>query len=85
MIYNIITPTIISIITTTKCTASCANCCFKCNPENNKRLSLDDMIDYINQSLSYFPTIRVLVLTGGECMLLGKDLFKIIEYGRKKT
>jgi len=42
------------------------------------------MKKYISESINAYPTVKVLVLTGGECVLLGDDLLKIIEYGRQK-
>lgn len=80
----VISPSVISFITTNKCTAACKDCCFGCNPSNKDRLSWGDMKNYIDQSLEAYPTIRVLVLTGGECFTIGKDLDKIVEYAFKK-
>jgi MoaA/NifB/PqqE/SkfB family radical SAM enzyme len=80
----IIFPSIINFITTNKCTAACKDCCFNCNPHKNDRLSLQDMKNYIDQSLEAYSTIKLLVLTGGECFTLGNDLNNIIKYGADK-
>lgn len=80
----VIPPSVISFVTTNKCTAACKDCCFGCNPHKNDRLSLDDMKNYIDQSLEAYSTIKVLVLTGGECFTLGNDLDNIIKYGADK-
>ena len=79
-----IPPTTISLLTTSKCTAACKDCCFACNPRNKDRLTLEEMKDYIEQSVEAYSSIKVLVLTGGECFTLGKDLDKIIKYGADK-
>ena len=78
-------PVSISLISTNKCTAECANCCFQCNPRNNQSLSFDDAKNIIDQSLTKFPqSIKLLVITGGECFTLGKELDKIINYASER-
>lgn len=72
-----IPPTTLSFITTNKCTAACKNCCFGCNPKNNMRLSLSVMKNHVDEAVKSYPTIRSLVLTGGECFTLGGDLLAI--------
>lgn len=37
------------IVATFKCTAECRECCFECNPSIQERLSLDDIMEYINE------------------------------------
>lgn len=81
----IISPKTLAFAVTYRCTASCKNCCFGCNPQRKKRLSLDEMKSYVDQAITYYgDSIRVLVLTGGECFLLKEDLPCIIEYGNSK-
>jgi MoaA/NifB/PqqE/SkfB family radical SAM enzyme len=77
----IIPPIALSLLTTNKCTAACKDCCFACNPKNKDKLTLMEMKNYIDQSVKAYSTIKVLVLTGGECFTLGKDLDRIIKYG----
>ncbi|MDR1056484.1 MAG: radical SAM protein [Prevotellaceae bacterium] len=80
----IIPPRTIALSTTYQCSAACKNCCFGCNPIIKDRLSLQEMKDYVDQSMEYYgDSIGVLVLTGGECFL-GYDLTKIVEYGASK-
>ena len=81
----IIKPTTLSFITTNKCTASCENCCFGCNPQNKDTLSLNDMKKYIDQTIEAYSTVKLLVLTGGECFTLRKDLLEIISYASQKN
>lgn len=77
-------PYSLNLITTNYCTAACKNCCLKCSPRNNHRLSYEDMKTYIDDAQKSFPTIKLLVLTGGECFSLQDDLRKIINYGSNK-
>ena len=80
----VINPTTISLLTTNKCTAACKNCCFNCNSQNNARMTLSEMKQYIDDSLKAYPTIKLLVLTGGECFTLKDDLKTIIRYAKEK-
>ena len=48
-------------------------------------MTFEEMKDYVDQSLEAYPdSIKKLCLTGGECMLLGKDVDKIISYAKSK-
>jgi len=77
---NIISPSTLSIITTYRCSSACENCCFQCNPLRKEILSVAEMKKYIKEAVDIFPSIKVLVLTGGECFLLQKGLDALIEY-----
>lgn len=79
-----IPPISLSLIVTDKCTAACPNCCFGCNPSNNNRLTMDEIVGYIHQATAQFSSIKLLVITGGECFTLENDLDKTIEYAHKK-
>ena len=57
----------LSLVTTYKCTASCANCCFECNPNRSEKMPLNIAKKYIDEVISVFNEIEVVVLTGGEC------------------
>ncbi len=82
----IINPKTLALSTTFQCTAACKNCCFGCNSKLTARLSFKEMKDYVDQAVNNFPdSIKVLVLTGGECFLLKKDLLRIVEYGSSKN
>ncbi|MDR0612718.1 MAG: hypothetical protein LBG45_04445 [Dysgonamonadaceae bacterium] len=80
----IIPPLSLNLITTNKCTATCLNCCLQCSPENNDRLSLQEMVQYVDSSIETYDTIKLLILTGGECFTLGKDLDSIVQYASNK-
>jgi hypothetical protein len=69
----IIRPNTLSIVTTHQCTAACANCCFGCTPKHTKRIPTPAIHNYIEQA-TQIPSFKVVVFTGGECFLLGKDL-----------
>lgn len=72
------------LITTHKCTSSCPNCGFFCNPKLDVSMQVSDMIHYIEKSLQLFPTISCLVLTGGEVSCFKKnDICKVIAYARR--
>lgn len=78
-------PVSISLISTNRCTAECANCCFQCNPRNNLSLNFEEAKNIIDQSLTkYSHSIKLLVITGGECFTLGKELDKIISYASER-
>ena len=59
-----IKPSTIVLLTTLRCTAACDNCCFGCTPEQGHAMTLDEMRSSLD-------------LTGGECMMLGKDVLKV--------
>lgn len=80
----IINPTSLTLITTNQCTAACRNCCLNCNPKGTNRLSLVQMKRYVDTAIQSFPNISHVVLTGGECFLLGDDLADIIQYIHSK-
>lgn len=75
-----IKPSTLTITPTHKCTASCHECCFGCNPKITHILETEKIIQYIDRAISEFPSIQVVVITGGECFLLGDDLDKIIKH-----
>jgi MoaA/NifB/PqqE/SkfB family radical SAM enzyme len=75
----IIPPKTLALAATYRCTATCKNCCFGCSPEMKKRLSLIEMKRYVDQAVTFYgDSLKVLVITGGECFLLKDDLAKII-------
>ena len=76
----ILPPTSLSIITTYKCTSACTNCCFQCNSYRKEKLSIKDIKKYIIDATNTYDTIKLLVLTGGECFIYGKHLISIIEF-----
>lgn len=78
-------PTSIDLVTTYKCTAACPNCCFQCSPNKTLKLSYEQSKEIIDNALRcYSKTLKLLVLTGGECFTLGNDLYKILSHASSK-
>ena len=69
----LIKPQTLSLLTTYQCTAACKNCCFKCNPHIKKKLSLKQMENNVDECMIHYgDSLKVLVLTGGECFFTWK-------------
>ena len=80
MLVEPINPKIVTILTTYKCSAACKECCFQCTPKITVRLSYEEIESFILEAHSNFKdSLELCVFTGGECTLLGEDLFKAIE------
>lgn len=70
----LVAPHTLSIITTHRCTAACDHCCFECTPGNHHpSIPVANIHRYIEQA-SEVKSFRLVVFTGGECFLLGKNL-----------
>jgi hypothetical protein len=67
-------PTSLTILPTYKCNASCRDCCFQSNPRLSTRLSGKAILDRINEAKAKFPSIRQIIFSGGEALLLKGDL-----------
>ncbi len=85
MINLSISPLEVTLIVTNQCTASCKNCCFQCNPQNKDRLSLPEMKQHIDNALDSYSTIKLLIITGGECFILGEELNDIVKYASDRN
>lgn len=79
------TPVVLTLVTTHKCTASCSSCCFNCSPSRKESMKLVDLKEYIDISMNSFPSIEVIVLTGGEAFLLGLDTLENLINIRKQN
>lgn len=77
-------PDMVTLIPTYKCTAACKQCCFGSNPEIKTRLSKTIIVRRLTQALHAFPDIKLLVISGGECFLLGEDLFDVLRYAASR-
>ena len=62
-----------TILASYNCSAACEHCCFDSHPGIKTRLSLEEIIKFIDEANS-FGTIKLIVFSGGECFLLGKEL-----------
>lgn len=76
----VIEPEAISFITTYNCTSTCRGCCFGCSPLRTEKLSLLQMRHIVDEVISSFPCVKLGILTGGECFMLGEDMYAIIKY-----
>lgn len=72
-------PESIGIITTYKCTAMCADCCFSCSPKLSNMLDLSS-IKKIIDDVRAFSDLKMVIWTGGEAFLLKETLIKGIKY-----
>lgn len=73
------------LITTTRCNLACRECCFGCRPENRAAMDFEQMKNYIDTCLEAYPdSLRILSITGGECMLIEEDVMRAIEYASSK-
>lgn len=77
-------PHTLTVITTYKCNAACRECCFECGPHLSARLSSTEITEFIDLAAGTFSGLRLVVFSGGECFLLGEDLFTAIEHVRQK-
>jgi hypothetical protein len=75
----LLSPSVATILHSYNCTAACENCCFGSHPGIKKRLSLKQILKFIEEA-SKFKTMKLIVFSGGECFLLGKDLDTAIAY-----
>ncbi|MCF5935674.1 radical SAM protein, partial [Xanthomonas perforans] len=71
-------PKTLTFITTYRCTAACTQCCFESSPNVKGRLSRDEMMQALHDVKDSFPSLRVVVFTGGEATLLKDDLIAVI-------
>ncbi|PWU18825.1 MAG: hypothetical protein C5B50_08125 [Verrucomicrobia bacterium] len=74
----LVTPHTLSLITTHRCTAACDHCCFSCSPTVLDHIPIPNLYRYIREATE-IPSIKVVVFTGGECFLLGKELDNLMK------
>ncbi|MBV8726524.1 MAG: radical SAM protein [Candidatus Eremiobacteraeota bacterium] len=70
-------PSCLTILPTYRCTAACENCCFGSHPWVQGRIPQADILRYIDEAAA-LETIDNVVFSGGECFLLGDDLYEAI-------
>lgn len=77
-------PYSLTILPTYVCSAACPSCSLECSPVvKSPRISKENILKYIKEATECFPTIKVVVFTGGECTLIGDDLFAAISYANR--
>ncbi len=69
----------LTLITTRQCTASCDHCCFACSPRLTERIPRERLSQLITEA-AQIPSIRNVYFSGGECFLLGNELFECIAH-----
>ncbi|MEI6781333.1 MAG: radical SAM protein [Verrucomicrobiota bacterium] len=74
----LIIPHTLSLITTYRCTAACDHCCFGCSPQAPEGIPASRMRSYIEQAAE-IHSVKVVVFTGGECFLLGRELDELVK------
>lgn len=53
------TPSTLTLVTTLRCTASCKECCFECNPSRKQRMSLDEMKRYCQEVIQSCTSVEL--------------------------
>jgi hypothetical protein len=76
-------PRLLTILGTYKCTAICKHCCVDSNPWLTQRVSLHDIVSFIEEG-SRYPSVCAVVFSGGETFLLGDDLVRAVDFATKK-
>ena len=71
-------PESFTILPTYRCNAACRECCFESDPTIKHRMSRDELLTLISRVRAELPSVRYVVLTGGEITLLRKDLIDAI-------
>jgi hypothetical protein len=79
----IVSPTSATILASYNCSAACQHCCFDSHPGIQTRLSLREILRFIDEA-SILKTLKLVVFSGGECFLLGNDLDIAIKYATDK-
>jgi hypothetical protein len=74
----LVNPHTLSLIVTHRCTAACDHCCFSCTPEVQDHIPIPNIYRYIDEAAE-IKTIKVVVFTGGECFLLGRELDNLMK------
>ena len=75
----IMSPTVVTVLASYKCTAACQHCCFGGNSGIKARMSLKQILHFVDEARR-FETMRLIVFSGGECFLLGKELDAAIRH-----
>lgn len=70
-------PLSLAILPTYRCSAACQDCCFGSNPFMKGEIPIENILDYIDQAAK-IKTMRLIVFSGGEAFLLGKNLDRAV-------
>jgi hypothetical protein len=73
-----IAPTSLTILPTYKCNAACKDCCFQSSPRLSERISGPVILQRIREATNSFPSIKQVIFSGGEALLLKEDLHEAL-------
>lgn len=76
-------PSTLSFISTYKCTASCADCCFDCSPEKTEELPINIVKQHIEYVNANCPSVKTIVITGGEAFINFSKTLDIIKEAKR--
>lgn len=76
-------PTSMTILPTYKCNASCKDCCFQSSPRLSTKLSGKAILERIHEAKASFPSIRQVIFSGGEALLLKGELLDALSLATK--
>lgn len=71
-------PTHLTVLPTYRCTAACGQCCFESHPHVEGGIPIERILRYIGEAARDFPTLNLVVFSGGECFLLRHDLERAV-------
>lgn len=74
---RVLEPEIISVLTTSRCTAACRHCCMNSGPDRDDTLKEAQLFGILEQIFAHLSP-KVIVFTGGEPFLLGDTLTRAI-------
>lgn len=71
-------PRTLTLLPSYRCNAECRECCFECSPTLHQRIPQGELLQYIDEAADAFPKLKLVVISGGEPFLLGKDLTECV-------
>ena len=80
--FSDIYPQSLTILPTYKCNAACEQCCFESNPQIKHKGSLESIKNNLESAKKAFPSLKLIVFSGGEVFLLKDKLFDAIKHAR---
>lgn len=78
--YSFVEPHTLTVLCTYRCTAACKQCCFESSPSVEGRLPRQVILDRISEANREFPSLRLVVFSGGEATLLKDDLYAAVAH-----
>ena len=78
-----IKPSCMTVLCTYQCTAACQQCCFESSPRVKGGLDSAFICSRISEVKQSFPSVGIVVFTGGEALLLKDELLKSIAHANE--